>query len=134
MQNRVANWPEILNRLIDDRRLTPFWFGQTDCCQFAAEIVSALTGSDHRSAFPAYSTRAEAEAILREHGGMVGLATSVMGEPKSVAWAQRGDLVAADFGDGIAIGVCLGVHSCAPKQPFGLAVLLTQQAIAVWTV
>jgi len=108
-------------------------FGTTDCCQFCADVVLALTGTDHRPSFPAYTSREEAETILVSLGDMVGLLSSVLGESKPVAKAMRGDVVAADFGDGLAAGICLGVHCCAPG-PKGLLFLPTAYAVAAWSV
>lgn len=99
----------------------------------AAEHVFAVTGVDHRGAFPAYASQTEAETILKGHGGMVALLTSVLGEPVPVARAKRGDIVAADFGMGMAAGICLGVRSCAPGAR-GLQYLPTAQAVAAWIV
>lgn len=130
---RVSDWPTVLVQKVEEWRYRPFEWGVSDCCQFAADVVLALTGTDHRAAFPQYGSREEAEAIIAQHGGMVGLLSSVLGEAKPVARAMRGDVIAADFGDGIAAGICLGVHSCAPGAR-GLIFRPTLSAVAAWGV
>lgn len=130
---RVANWPLVLAGKIDEWRARSFDWGASDCCQFAADIVLALTGIDHRASFSMYASREEAESILAQHGGMAGLISSALGESKAVAFAGRGDVVAADFGDGIAAGICLGAQCCAPGKR-GLVFRPTVQAVAAWSV
>lgn len=130
---RVSRWPDILAAKVEQWRGRALEFGVTDCCQFCADVVLALTGTDHRASFPAYASREEAGTILASRGGMAGLLTSVLGEPKPIAKAMRGDVVAADFGDGLAAGICIGVHCCAPG-PKGLVFLPTAYAVAAWSV
>lgn len=130
---RVANWPQVLAGKIEEWRPRALVYGETDCCQFCADVVSALTGTDYRESFPSYASREEAEAILASHGGMVGLITSVLGGPKDWKQAQRGDVVAIDLGDGVACAICLGVNCCVPG-PEGLVFARTSRAIAAWSV
>ena len=90
-----------------------------------------MTGTDYRKEFPAYESREAAEAILAAHGGMAGLLTSVFGEPKAPLLACVGDVIAADFGDGLAAGICLGANICAPS-PKGLRFRDLSVATAAW--
>jgi len=130
---RVDNWPLVLSQKIEEWRDRPLEYGRTDCFQFAGDVVLALTGIDYRRSFPVYASRAEAAAILAANDGVIGLVTGVLGPQKPVAWAMRGDLIAADFGDALAVGVCLGVHCCAPG-PRGLVFIMTARAVAAWSV
>ena len=114
-------------------RSRPMKYGSTDCFQFAGEVVYALTGIDHRPKFGEYSSRAQADAILRNYGGAAGIIASALGDAKPAAFAKRGDLVTADFGDGVTVGVCLGLHICAPG-PRGLVFIPAEQALMAWSV
>lgn len=133
MIERVQNWPLVLAARVEEWRGRPFVYGSADCLQFAGDVVLALTGVDYRDRFPAYGSQDEAAAILAEHGGVAGLLTSLFGQPKPALQAQRGDLVAGDFGLGITAGVCLGVACCAPGAG-GLVFLPTASAVAAWSV
>lgn len=130
---RVNQWPEVLDAKINEWRRRPFNWAGSNCCQFTADVVLALTGVDHRDAFPTYETKEQAESILADLGGVVALATLALGEPKPVTRAQRGDVVACDFGDGLAVGICLGVKCVAPG-PRGLIERPTINAVAAWSV
>lgn len=130
---RVARWADRLAEFVEASRTRPFAWGSWDCCQFAAEAVLALTGIDHRAAFPTYATREEAEEIIGNLGGLDLLLSSVLGDAKPATRAQRGDLILGDFGDGLAVGLCLGVTSCA-VSPRGLVFRPTRIAVAAWSV
>jgi hypothetical protein len=134
MLTRVANWPDALAAKIEEWRGVEVDWGRTDCCQFAADIVLALTGVDHRPKFPRYASQAEAEAILAAQGGVIAIATSLFGEPKPVAFAHRGDLLAADFGYGMGFAICLGLDCCMPSLRRGLEFRRTARAVHAWSV
>lgn len=133
MSMRVDNWPMVLATKIEEWRPRRLQYGLHDCFQFCADLHLALTGIDHLGAFPAYHSREEADEILAQYGGAQGLLTFLLGDPKPALHASRGDLIAADFGDGIAPGLCIGVHSCT-VGPRGLVFIPTSRAIAAWTV
>lgn len=75
----------------------------------------------------------EAQEILTQFGGVEGIATEALGQPKAVALAHRGDVVACDFGDGVALGICLGAVCCAPGQN-GLEYRPVSTAVSAWSV
>jgi hypothetical protein len=131
--SRVDNWPLVMNELVEQWRARPLSFGDGDCFQFLGAHVLAITGVEYRDQFPQYASREEAAEILEQHGGAVGLLTGIFGEPKPVAFAQRGDAVVCDFGDGLAAAVCVGFHCCAPG-PRGLRFEPTLNAVAAWSV
>lgn len=130
---RVADRSIILVQKIEEWRHRAFEWATADCCQFTADVAYALTGVDYRSRFPRYSSKEEAEEIIARYGGMVELISDVLGDPVPVAFARRGDVIAADFGAGIAAGVCTGVQSCTPG-PRGLLFRPTLSAVAAWRV
>lgn len=130
---RVAHWADRMAEFVEAARTRPFEWGTWDCCQFAAEAVLALTGADHRTAFPTYASEQEALDLIAGHGGLESLLSTVLGDSKPPARAQRGDIVLADFGDGLAAGLCLGVSCCA-VSPRGLVFKPTRIATAAWSV
>jgi len=130
---RVPDWPVKMLAVIDAHRDTPREYGRWDCCQFMGEHVFAITGIDHRERFPRYASRREGLAILAGHGGLDGLLTELFGPSKPPAFAQRGDLVIADLGDGLAGGVCVGVETWT-VSPAGLERVKTLSCTAAWTV
>lgn len=133
MTERFSDWPPRLDVVVAAWMARPLEYGTTDCFQFVGDVVLALTGVDHRPQFGAYSTREEAKLILANHRGAAGILVRCLGKSKPVAWAQRGDIVLADFGDGDAPGVCVGLNCCTPG-PVGLAFQRTSNARAAWSV
>lgn len=130
---RTQGWTQSLSEKVEEWRDRSFDWSTSDCCQFAAEVVYAITGTDYREKFPRYESRAQAEKILSAIGGVIALASSVLGDSKHPSIAKRGDVVACDFGDGVAIGICLGVWSCAPG-PSGLVYRPTLNAVSAWSI
>lgn len=130
---RVANWSTVLGERIEAWRGRAFAWGTADCCAFVADVTTAISGESRRELFPAYETEAEALALLAEHEGMVGLLTRAFGQPKAVAFAQRGDVVAIDCGHGLAACICVGAASCA-IGPAGMVFVPTSNAVAAWSI
>lgn len=67
-----------LAELISVAQRRRFRWGAWDCCQFAARAVNALTGRDPRGIFPPYRTRAEAERVIDQCGGIEALAAEAL--------------------------------------------------------
>ncbi len=130
---RLSNWPVLLNDVVEAWRNRPISYGDADCCQFVAECILAITGIDVRDSLPTYTNRAEAEAILEEYGGMMSFLASALGEPKPVAHAKRGDVVAIECSEGLAAAICLGVM-CAVPGPNALTFRKTRDALAAWSI
>jgi len=110
-----------------------FRWGAADCCQFAARAVSAMTGRDPREIFPAYRTRAQAEAIIGDCGGIEALATKALSAYERIhpSRAMTGDIVLCDFGRGLQPAVCVGAYCLAPGRR-GLDKRMTHDAVAAW--
>jgi hypothetical protein len=130
---RLDNWPQLLARKVEEWRDRPFVYGSQDCLQFPAECVLAITGLDYRDRFPQYESEMAAGRILVRCGGLDGLIISVLGKPKPVAAAQRGDVVAGDFGNGMTAFVCLGLQS-AGVGPAGLVFRRTAEMQKAWSI
>jgi hypothetical protein len=120
-----------LDAIIDAWRHRPLVYGSADCCQFIGECALAATGTDYRSAFPAYSSEAEALALISEYGDLVGLVTHAFGEPMHQSRARIGDPVVTVIGDRQVAGICLGVTVASPG-PTGLVFTSMADAIAAW--
>ena len=131
---RVEGWPEVMNATIDEWRGRTLVYGVADCFQFCAAMALAITEHDHRVSFPAYASKQEADAIIASFGSCRLLLTSVLGEDKPPAFAQRGDIVLMSMDDDIdAPGICVGAHAFV----MGLRGLVAQpmrSAVAAWTV
>ena len=90
---RVEAWPGLLAGYLELHRSTGFEFGRFDCCLFAADWVKLCTGQDPAKGLRGYKSEPGALKLLKEHGGVRGLADGVFPRVK-LAFARRGDLVA----------------------------------------
>lgn len=132
--SRVHKWQAVMAAEFDAARDRPFKWNGWSCFDFVAHVYIAITGADDpRDLFPRYRTEAEAEAVMAAEGGPAGILTRVLGEPVHPAWAQRGDIVLADFGRGPQPGVCAGLWTFSPGAR-GLEHRPTLQAINAWKV
>lgn len=127
------NRKETIDALVEEWRHRPLAYGKTDCFQWVATAVQALRGIDYRPWFPVYSTRDEADAIIGEAGGVADILISCLGDPMPQGRASKGDIALADFGDGLAPAVCLGLNCCTPG-PRGLVFIPMSRAVAAWAV
>jgi hypothetical protein len=127
---RHEDWEKRLNEFLDT--VGPFEWGTNDCCLFAANAVLAMTGEDYAKPYRGYKTAKGALSRLKDIG-VAGVATNALGAPKEPLFAQRGDVVSFDAGDGVALGVCIGAKIAAVGQD-GLVMLPMSQAIQAWSV
>jgi hypothetical protein len=116
-----------------ENRTRPREYGTWDCWQFVGGAVLVMTGIDYRPQFPAYRTLEEGVAVLEERGGPVAMLTALFGEPKHVAFAQRGDIVICDLGEGPAAGICFGVDT-KTVSPGGIESVPTLRGSLAWAV
>lgn len=132
--SRVADWQGRFFEELDAARDRPFsWDGWT-CFDFAMQVYVAITGqSDPREQYPPHRTEREAVVILGRAGGAGAILASLFGEPIGPAFAQRGDIVLAEFGSGPQPGVCAGFWSFAPGEQ-GLLPLRTLSALSAWRI
>ena len=82
-----------------------FRYGAVDCCQFAGDIVREVTGRNPMDAF-SYSSREEAEEIIRSHGGLEAAVSATLGEPVGTDQAEDGDVLMVDSEQGPAVATC----------------------------
>lgn len=134
---RFADWPERLSAHIHARLKEPFVWGKNDCCLFAMDCVMAITGDDLATPYRGYTSQREALRMLKEHGGIVGIAEAVAHKyaiPEiAPAMAGRGDVCLFDVGHGDTLGICAGSSIFAPG-PMGLVGTPALQALRAWRI
>lgn len=108
---RYQDWEDRLRTYLDRVAEEPFKWGFHDCALFAADCVNAQCGIDAAAAFRGkYDSQRGAALALRELGAGTLLKTvkSWLGDPISVHFAQRGDVVMLDA---TTTGICVGRYS-----------------------
>jgi hypothetical protein len=128
---RLDGWESKLNDVISQSGV--FEWGTNDCCMFAVRVVEAITGVDHGKPYRGYKTAKGAASRLLKHGGVEGIATKELGEPKSPLLAKRGDIVSFESKDEIALGVCIGDKILAVSKK-GVVSFSMREAIKAWSV
>lgn len=115
---RLPDWPERLSEIIDASRHKPFIWGEHDCCLFAMDCVEAMTGVDLAEPFRGYKGKKQGFMVLKEHGGVKGIAESVADkfgiEEIDPAFAGRGDVCLFNIGQGDSLGIRAGEWIYAP--------------------
>lgn len=126
---RNENWPTALTEFIESRRTTPFAWGESDCCLFAADAVQAMTGIDFAAQRRGkYSDARGALEIIEEVGGIENL---VPFEPVEPGYAQRGDVVMLERDGRNVLGVNCG-NQIAGQGTDGIVFLPPNAAIKAW--
>lgn len=111
----------------------PFVWGSNDCCTFAAAAVEAMTGSDPMASVERYDNPLAAARMVEAGGGLLDLATSLLGEPVSPRMAAVGDVVLLKNEGRHLLGICNGVNAIAPGRD-GLVALEMTSASAAWKI
>lgn len=117
---RLHHWQTAYAAFMAERLAMPFAWGTNDCAIFAADCVLAITGVD--VALPelrGHTTELQAARVLKAHGGVVGIATSALGEPVSSVFANVGDVVLCSADGRDMLAMCNGSTAMAPG-PRGL--------------
>lgn len=133
---RLADATPRLAEFISKAQHRRFSWRSWNCCIFAGRATYAVTGCDPNALFPRYRSRAQAETILRDSGGMESLidkALTGLAERVHPSRATYGDILLHDFGRGPQPAVCVGVHCLAPGRS-GLERRLTLNALAAWKI
>ena len=129
---RRQDWPELLAAFLAARAGLAFSWGTQDCALLAADAVRLLTGVDAGAPWRqglapenplapwacSYTTEAEADDILRPHGGLEGLADAcypAIGAPRCPpGFLWRGDPALVAVGNVLAMGVATGEGVAIP--------------------
>jgi len=126
------NWLEALREtVLEFQDEYPEW-GRVDCCQFARNYYSRLTGKDVGADFD-YSSQYDAGRIVASHGGIEGLLTHILGEPSDTA--KAGDVVTVDLSNGgevIAAGVFNGNRVWTIHPEKGLFMVRMERIREAW--
>lgn len=132
---RREDWPERLNRVIEQARGRRFAWGAHDCVTFAADCVRAMTDDDPLELLRgAYEGAAGAARLLAGMGGMQAAVGTRLGQPVPPARARRGDVVLFESArHGQTLGVCVGAALVGPGEA-GLLRLPMSQALLAWPV
>lgn len=128
---KTDGWEKRLNEFLDS--VGPFEWGSNDCCMFAVRAVEVMTGVDHGKPYRGYKTALGAHRRLEKYGGVEGIATIELGEPKPVLFAKRGDVISALSGTNLLLGICLGDKIAAVSET-GLIFLPMESAQNAWSV
>lgn len=119
MLARFHDWEKRLREFSESKRTEPFSYGLNDCCLFACDGVTAITGVDLARDIRGYIGEEEAAAVLDEFGGVGGVAEFMAQQHEivevPVKRAKRGDVVLCEW-DGKEI-LCLIDCSSAPAMP-----------------
>ena len=107
MVSRLENWPLRLSKYLNERSDKPFEWGKNDCLMFVSGAVAAVTGYDFSDEYLPYSTRKEADEMLQEYDGVVGIISEHLGHSgtEKILTAQRGDVVLFRLNDENIAGI-----------------------------
>lgn len=130
---RLHDWQTRFAEFARGRRSQPFGWGVNDCCLFAADAVQAITGEDPARELRGYTTALQAARIVKAHGDLKALASSVLGESVSPLMANVGDVVLVDVLGRDALGVCNGTSVIGPG-PRGMVSCGIGFAKAAWRI
>jgi hypothetical protein len=136
---RLPDWPERLDRLVEDARHTTFAWGRFDCCLFAADAAVAVTGVAPAALWR--GTYADARTAARLLARMGGLEATAAGIARHHGWPGvppaflgRGDVAVVRLEDNRhALAVCLGSGFALPARR-GLAMLDRTYALSGWRI
>ncbi len=132
---RKQNWPELLNDFI--KRDHTFDWHTCNCALFAADSVLAITGVDFGADYRGPKTKRGMIAKLARvcGGGVEDAVTRELGKQMSnPLMAGRGDVVSYDFGEGPALGVCLGSKAVFISESDGLVYVPSKLWSKSWRV
>jgi hypothetical protein len=136
-QARTPGSGDRLRALLQDRTAAPFQWGVNDCCLFAADAVRAQLGIDPAAGLRGrYATAREAERVLRQCGGLEGIARSALGEPlRAPMLACVGDVGIIDEKDSgrDILAICIGEWWTLPTRD-GLGLMPLDNARMAWKV
>lgn len=131
---RKPDWSALLFNFLEGRREKAHAWGTNDCCIFCADAILEMTGTDLAIGFrDTYSDKAGAAAVLAEYGGIEGLITHFLGEPKGALCARQGDVALIKGPNGFVAGICEGNHVVCPGDT-GTRLFPLAAALKSWRV
>lgn len=130
---RRADWRARLCDLIHERRTTPFVWGGSDCCLWAADAALAMTGHDFAAPLRGYGSQFGAlRALVRLGYASVSdfLASILPQAPR----ARCGDVVLLSAARLDALMIADGRGAVWGQDAAGLVRLATPPAATFWSV
>lgn len=125
----------MLTEFIERRLDTPFAWGRSDCCLFAADAVLAITAVDHAAKFRGrYKTARGARQLLEASGGVAGMVERAGLIEVAPLLAQRGDVVLLETEHGDALGIVGMDGKCAGQGQRHLIFESIERARRAWRV
>jgi hypothetical protein len=116
---RRPDWQERLAQVIREHADREFAWARADCCLFIARSIDAMTDSDLETRLSVlYQDEVGGLRLIADHGSLEGAVSQFLGESVE-EFANRGDAVLIDGGEGDAVGICIGLHVVA-MGPQGL--------------
>lgn len=109
-----TNFELELRDFIASRRRIPFDWARNNCGFFCADWILRITGVDPAAPWRgSINNQADADAVIENHGGMRGLAESLMGKAIQPLQARPGDIVLAPIAEGTSegLGICVGPYA-----------------------
>lgn len=131
---RLQDWPTRLADFIEARRERAFSWGDSDCCLFVCDAVEVMTETDPGARWRGlYASERGARRVMRDNGGVLGLATLAFGDSVPAEMAGRGDVVLVDTPSGDALALCLG-NVLAAQGALGIEYLPRSEARTAWKI
>lgn len=114
---RIGDWLSVLYQKLEEP--VELVYGTSDCFLHSCDIVLALTGVDYADEIRGtYHSEEEADAKLKEYGGISGYLTHRIGEPlPSPHAACMGDFVLIEQDGNESLGVCTGAVGAFIRHP-----------------
>ncbi len=114
---------------------TPFEYGRSDCCLFAADLVLTLFGTDYAAQIRgAYRCERGALQLIAREGGLQKLVSRLVGvEPLPVDASRFGDFVMMDFRPVPAVGMALD-RIAVFRSPDGVVTHQLDDCLCCWEV
>ena len=109
-----------------------FEYGKSDCCKFAAHVLTEITGRDYIARFQ-YHNMDEAAALIQQHGSLSGLVSHALGVKPDSNYIDGDPVMLRLRTVGDAMGIKLGEYAvCLTSK--GLTRIHHRHIIKGWSV
>lgn len=136
MLTRLDDWQSRLAVAVNERRLTPYVYGRTDCACFAQVCVAAVTGVTLMAGIekPKGWIGAAKFMIAHEWDDVEAMITEIVGPPMaSPALSRPGDIISFVSIGEPHLGVRVGDVALSPADK-GLEVIAAQRWVRAWKI
>tara|TARA_R110000782_G_scaffold33535_10_gene80798 strand:+ start:1432 stop:1818 length:387 start_codon:yes stop_codon:yes gene_type:complete len=109
-----------------------FKYGESDCCKFAAHVLTEITGRDYIARFD-YHNEKDAFELIEQHGSLAGLVSHALGVKSGTNYIDGDPVMVRLPIIGDAMGVKLGNYAvCLTKK--GLTKVNQNHIIEGWPI